>query len=72
MGSKCITVFLQWKDRHVVHMMSTVVHTANKYMLAKRRKKGKDIRLHISIKKLQLEDDYNAGMLGVDKSDQLI
>ncbi|XP_070385975.1 piggyBac transposable element-derived protein 4-like [Dermacentor albipictus] len=64
-------LYLQWKDRRVVHMVSTA-HTANSHVLAKRREKKDGKWQQISIKKPQLIDEYNAGMLGVDKSDQLI
>ncbi|XP_065284782.1 piggyBac transposable element-derived protein 4-like isoform X1 [Dermacentor albipictus] len=63
-------LYLQWKDQHVMHMVSTA-HTANQHVLAKRREK-RDGKWHeISIKKPQLVDEYNAVMRGVDKSDQL-
>lgn len=64
-------LYLQWKDRRVVHMMSTA-HTSNEHVLAERREK-RDGKWHeISIKKPQLVDEYNAHMRGADKSDQLM
>lgn len=64
-------LYLQWKDRRVVNMMSTA-HTANKFVLSKRRKKVGNSWTEISVKKPMLIHEYNKGMLGVDKSDQLI
>ncbi|XP_072143441.1 piggyBac transposable element-derived protein 4-like [Dermacentor andersoni] len=64
-------LYLQWKDKRVVHMMSTA-HTANKFVLAKRRRKVNNKWEEVSVKKPMLIDKYNVGMLGVDKSDQLI
>lgn len=64
-------LYLQWKDRRVVNMMSTA-HTANKFVLLKRRKKVGNSWTEISVKKPMLIHEYNKGMLGVDKSNQLI
>lgn len=64
-------LYLQWKDRRVVNMMSTV-HTANDKVTAKRREKRGNSWTEISVAKPLLIHDYNAGMLGVDKSDQMI
>ncbi|XP_070395202.1 piggyBac transposable element-derived protein 4-like [Dermacentor albipictus] len=64
-------LYLQWKDRRVVNMMSTV-HTANDTVTAKRRERRQNSWTQISITKPLLIHDYNAGMLGVDKSDQMI
>lgn len=54
-----------------MHMVSTA-HTANAHVLAKRREKKNGKWEQITIRKPKLIDEYNAGMLGVDKSDQLI
>lgn len=67
----CNILYLQWKDRRVVNMMSTV-HTANDKVTAKRREKRGNSWTEISVAKPLLIHDYNAGMLGVDKSDQMI
>lgn len=64
-------IFLQWKDRRVVNMMSTI-HTANMTVTAKRREKRGNTWAQISVPKPLLIHEYNAGMLGVDKSDQMI
>lgn len=64
-------LYLQWKDRRVVNMISTA-HTANKFVLTKRRKKVGNKWTEIPVRKPELIDEYNVGMLGVDKSDQLI
>lgn len=64
-------LYLQWKDRRVVNMMSTI-HTANMTVTAKRREKRGNTWAQISVPKPLLIHDYNAGMLGVDKSDQMI
>nr|XP_037274775.1 piggyBac transposable element-derived protein 4-like [Rhipicephalus microplus] len=64
-------LYLQWKDRRVVNMMSTI-HTANNHVIAKRRVKKDGKWQEISVQKPKLVDEYNAGMLGVDKSDQMI
>lgn len=64
-------LYIQWKDRKVVHLMSTA-HTANKRTLAIRKVKSGNTWTQVTIQRPQLVGDYNAGMLGVDKSDQLI
>lgn len=62
---------MQWKDWRAVNLMSTM-HTANQHVPAKRReKRGAQWALRV-IKKPRLVHEYNAGMLGVDKSDQII
>lgn len=55
----------------MVHMMSTA-HTGNKFVLAKCRTKVNNKWQEVSVKKPMLIDKYNVGMLGFDKSDQLI
>ncbi|KAH8026348.1 hypothetical protein HPB51_020332 [Rhipicephalus microplus] len=52
-------------------MMSTI-HTANSHVIAKRRVKKDGKWQEISVQKPKLVDEYNAGMLGVDKADQMI
>ncbi|XP_072140441.1 piggyBac transposable element-derived protein 4-like [Dermacentor andersoni] len=64
-------LYLQWKDRKVVHMMSTA-HTANRHVTATRKERRGGVWTIIPIEKPVLIEDYNSGMLGVDKSDQLI
>ncbi|KAL1484872.1 hypothetical protein MTO96_049932 [Rhipicephalus appendiculatus] len=64
-------LYLQWKDRRAVNMMSTI-HTANNHVLAKQSEKKNGKWQEISVRKPKLVDDYNSGMLGVDKSDQMI
>lgn len=64
-------LYMQWKDRRAVNLMSTI-HTANKFVPATRRQKTGDRWTLITIKRPLLVQDYNAGMLGVDKSDQII
>lgn len=64
-------LYMQWKDRRAVNLMSTM-HTANQHVPAKRReRRGSQWALKV-IKKPLLVHEYNAGMLGVDKSDQII
>ncbi|XP_072145227.1 piggyBac transposable element-derived protein 4-like [Dermacentor andersoni] len=64
-------LYMQWKDRRAVNLMSTI-HTANEHVPAKRReKRGRQWALRV-IRKPLLVHEYNAGMLGVDKSDQII
>ncbi|XP_049517028.1 piggyBac transposable element-derived protein 4-like [Dermacentor silvarum] len=64
-------LYLQWKDKKVVHMMSTA-HTANKHVSATRKERRGGVWSMTQIEKPLLIDEYNSGMLGVDKSDQLI
>ncbi|XP_072143614.1 piggyBac transposable element-derived protein 4-like [Dermacentor andersoni] len=64
-------LFLQWKDRKAVSLMSTI-HTANEHVPAKRRTKVGNKWSERTIRKPLLVHEYNAGMLGVDKSDQII
>lgn len=64
-------LYLQWKDRRVVNMISTI-HTANKKVVAKRRVRSGNTWTQVSVPKPFLIDEYNTGMLGVDKSDQMI
>ncbi|KAH8038475.1 hypothetical protein HPB51_001648 [Rhipicephalus microplus] len=64
-------LYLQWKDRRVVNMISTI-HTANKKVVAKRRVQSGNTWTEVSVPKPLLIDEYNTGMLGVDKSDQMI
>lgn len=60
-GGKCIA--LQWRDKKVVSVMSTV-HTAS--METFKDSKGRDIT------KPSIVRDYNHTMGGVDKSDQML
>lgn len=64
-------LYLQWKDKRTVNMMSTA-HTANNHVSAMRKVKRGDRWTRIPIRKPLIIEDYNKGMLGVDKSDQLI
>ncbi|XP_037499668.1 piggyBac transposable element-derived protein 2 [Rhipicephalus sanguineus] len=64
-------LYLQWKDKHVVNMMSTA-HTANEFVLANQRKKIGNQWTELSVKKPMLIDEYNKGMPRADTSDQLI
>ncbi|XP_070388820.1 piggyBac transposable element-derived protein 4-like [Dermacentor albipictus] len=64
-------LYLQWKDRRVVNMMSTM-HTANETVTAKRRQRSGSTWTQISVPKPLLIHEYNSGMIGVDKSDQMI
>lgn len=64
-------LFMQWKDRRSVFLMSTM-HTANKHVAAKRREKRGGQWVVNTINKPLLVHEYNTGMLGVDKSDQII
>lgn len=64
-------LYLQWKDRRAVHMMSTA-HTANSHVTATRKLKVAGQWKKVPIRKPRLVEEYNAGMLGVDRSDQLI
>lgn len=64
-------LYMQWKDRRAVNLMSTM-HTANEHVSAQRREKRGDKWTLRTIKKPLLVHEYNAGMLGVDKSDQII
>ncbi|KAH8040864.1 hypothetical protein HPB51_013034 [Rhipicephalus microplus] len=56
-------LFLQWKDRKAVNLMSTI-HTANEHISAKRRQKVGNRWTERTIRKPLLVHDYNAGMLG--------
>lgn len=64
-------LYLEWKDCRVVNMISTI-HTANEKVVAKRRVWSGNTWTEISVPKPLLIDEYNTGMLGVDKSDQMI
>lgn len=64
-------LFFQWKDQKAASLMSTI-HTVNEHVFAKRRQKVGNKWTEKTIKKPLLVHDYNAGMLGVDKSDQII
>ncbi|KAH8035404.1 hypothetical protein HPB51_005128 [Rhipicephalus microplus] len=64
-------LFMQWKDRRSVYLMSTMP-TANKHVAAKRRKKRGGQWVVNTVKKPLLVHEYNTGMLGMDKSDQII
>lgn len=64
-------LYLQWKDKRAVNMMSTA-HTANNHVTATRKVKSGGQWTKIPIRKPLLIEEYNKGMLGVDKSDQLI
>ncbi|KAH8021399.1 hypothetical protein HPB51_015579 [Rhipicephalus microplus] len=64
-------LYFQWKDRRAVHMMSTA-HTANSHVTATRKRKVAGQWKKVPIRKPRLIEEYNAGMLGVDRSDQLI
>lgn len=52
--------------------MMFTVPTANKNVIATRTEKRAGVWSLIPVKKLMLIDDYNYGMQGVDRSDQLI
>lgn len=52
--------------------MVSTAQAANSHVLAKLREKKDGKWQQIAINKPHLNDEYNAGMLGVDKSDQLI
>uniref|UniRef100_A0A6M2CPZ1 Putative tick transposon n=1 Tax=Rhipicephalus microplus TaxID=6941 RepID=A0A6M2CPZ1_RHIMP len=64
-------LYLRWKDRRVVNIISTI-HTANKKVVAKRRVRSGNTWTEVSVPKPLLIDEYNSGLLGVDKSDQII
>lgn len=52
--------------------MVSTAQAANSHVLAKLREKKDGKWQQIATNKPQLNDEYNAGMLRVDKSDQLI
>ena len=60
---------LKWKDKRIVHMLSTF-HGDD--MIDKRRRTRKADGGVEVIKKPLMVDDYNRHMGGVDRSDQLI
>lgn len=64
-------LYLQWKDRRAVHMMSTA-HTANSHVTATQKLKVAGQWKKIPIRKPRLLEEYYAGMLAVDRSHQLI
>ncbi|XP_064460258.1 piggyBac transposable element-derived protein 4-like [Ornithodoros turicata] len=64
-------LYLQWKDRHVVNLMSTA-HTANEHVPAKHREKKGDEWTEVTVKKPLVIAEHSRGMAGADKSGQLI
>ena len=64
-----ICLIMQWKDRKVVTVLSSI-HDANDYVMAKRKVKVGNTWSDIDVQKPMAIEHYNKHMNGVDLSDQ--